>query len=100
MISSESVWFFSAEIQHSWAVMEKPEEKCHGLAITPYTHIRSFQTIFDQRSMVTLVVVLSELQPYVLDTQVKRAELSADHLLVVSQIRWHGRLLDSLGKPW
>ena len=42
-----------------------------------------------------MVVVLSDLWLYVLDTQVKRGvELSTDHHLFVSWIRWWGRLLD------
>ena len=37
---------------------------------------------------------------YVLDTQVKRGvELSTDHHLVVSWVRWKGKLLDRTGKP-
>ena len=50
--------------------------------------------------MINFVVVSSDLQPYVLDTPVKRgAELSTDRHLVVSWICWMGRKLDSLGRP-
>lgn len=46
------------------------------------------------------VTVSSDLQPYVLDTQVKRrAELSPDHHLVISWIRWQRRMPDRLGNP-
>ena len=51
------------------------------------------------RSVIDFVVVSSDLQLYVLDTQVKRgAELSTDHNLVVSWIRWQGRKLDRLDR--
>ncbi|KAI3361735.1 hypothetical protein L3Q82_002087 [Scortum barcoo] len=47
-----------------------------------------------------VVVVSSDLRPYVLDTRVKRgAELSTDHHLVVSWIRWQRRKLDRPGRP-
>ncbi|KAI3376944.1 hypothetical protein L3Q82_000185 [Scortum barcoo] len=50
--------------------------------------------------MIDFVVVSSDLQPYVLDTRVKRgAELSTDHHLVVSWIRWRRRKLDRPGRP-
>ncbi|KAI3360800.1 hypothetical protein L3Q82_013034 [Scortum barcoo] len=46
------------------------------------------------------VLVSSDLRPYVLDTRVKRgAELSTDHHLVVSWIRWQRRKLDRPGRP-
>ena len=52
------------------------------------------------RSMIDFVVMSSDLQLYVLDTQVKRgAELSTDHHLVVSWIRWQERKLDRLSRP-
>ncbi|KAI3373994.1 hypothetical protein L3Q82_022562 [Scortum barcoo] len=52
------------------------------------------------RSMIDFVVVSSDLRPYVLDTRVKRgAELSTDHHLVVSWIRWQRRKLDRPGRP-
>ncbi len=58
------------------------------------------QDTLGRRSMVDFVVVSSDLQPYVLDTRVKRgAELSTGHHLVVSWIRWRGRKLDRLGRP-
>jgi len=42
-----------------------------------------------------LVILSSDLRPYVLETRVKRgAELSTDHHLVVSWIRWRGSLLE------
>ena len=47
-----------------------------------------YQSTLGQRSMIDFVIILSDLQPCVLDTRVKReAELSADHHLVVS---WFG----------
>ncbi|KAI3354358.1 hypothetical protein L3Q82_018881, partial [Scortum barcoo] len=53
-----------------------------------------------RRSMIDFVVVSSDLRPYVLDTRVKRgAELSTDHHLVVSWIRWQRRKLDRPGRP-
>ncbi|TWW62406.1 hypothetical protein D4764_04G0010530 [Takifugu flavidus] len=52
------------------------------------------------RSMIDFVVVPLDLRPYVLDTQVKRgAELSTDHHLVVSWLRWWGRMPDTPGRP-
>ncbi|KAI3368711.1 hypothetical protein L3Q82_025707, partial [Scortum barcoo] len=53
-----------------------------------------------RRSMIDFVVVSSDLRPYVLDTRVKRgAELSTDHHLVVSWLRWQRRKLDRPGRP-
>ncbi len=50
--------------------------------------------------MIDFVVVSSDLWLYVSDPPVKRgAELSTDHHLVVSWIRWWGRHPDRLGKP-
>uniref|UniRef100_A0A669BJZ3 Reverse transcriptase domain-containing protein n=1 Tax=Oreochromis niloticus TaxID=8128 RepID=A0A669BJZ3_ORENI len=50
--------------------------------------------------MIDFVIVSPDLRPYVLDTRVKRgAELSTDHHLVVSWIRWRGRTLDRPGAP-
>ncbi|KAI3356703.1 hypothetical protein L3Q82_003389 [Scortum barcoo] len=50
--------------------------------------------------MIDFVVVSSDLRPYVLDTRIKRgAELSTDHHLVVSWIRWQRRKLDRPGRP-
>ncbi|XP_013872670.1 uncharacterized protein LOC106523692 [Austrofundulus limnaeus] len=58
------------------------------------------QAILGQRSMITFVIESLDLKLYVLDTLVKRgAELSTDHHLVVSWIRWQGRLPDRPGKP-
>ncbi|KAI3368073.1 hypothetical protein L3Q82_026892, partial [Scortum barcoo] len=58
------------------------------------------QNTLGQRSMIDFVVVSSDLRPYVLDTRVKRgAELSTDHHLVVSWIRWQRRKLDRPGRP-
>uniref|UniRef100_A0A8C6MDN2 Endonuclease/exonuclease/phosphatase domain-containing protein n=1 Tax=Nothobranchius furzeri TaxID=105023 RepID=A0A8C6MDN2_NOTFU len=53
-----------------------------------------------RRSMIDFVVVSSDLQLYVLDTRVKRgAELSTDHHLVVSWIRWQGEMPRRPGRP-
>ncbi|TWW77428.1 hypothetical protein D4764_12G0008180 [Takifugu flavidus] len=50
--------------------------------------------------MIDFVVVSSDLRPHVLDTRVKRgAELSTDHHLVVSWLRWWGRMPDRPGRP-
>ena len=50
--------------------------------------------------MIDFVVMSSDLRPYVLDTLVKRGdELSTDHHLEVSRIRWQGRKLDRPGRP-
>uniref|UniRef100_A0A671XIA7 Endonuclease/exonuclease/phosphatase domain-containing protein n=1 Tax=Sparus aurata TaxID=8175 RepID=A0A671XIA7_SPAAU len=58
------------------------------------------QDTLGRRSMIDFVVVSSDLRPYVLDTRVKRgAELSTDHHLVVSWIRWQGRKPDRPGRP-
>ena len=49
------------------------------------------QDTLGRRSMINFVVVSSDLRPYVLDTRVKRgAELSTDHHLVVTWMRWRG----------
>ncbi|TWW71611.1 hypothetical protein D4764_16G0001080 [Takifugu flavidus] len=51
-------------------------------------------------SMIDYVVVSSDLRPHVLDTRVKKgAELSTDHQLVVSWLRWWGRMPDRPGRP-
>ena len=79
----------------------------HGLAITNtmFEHRVAhkctwYRTTLGQRSMIDFVVVSADLRPHVLDTRVKRgAELSTDHHLVVSWIRWRGRLPDRPGKP-
>ncbi|KAI3371774.1 hypothetical protein L3Q82_024327 [Scortum barcoo] len=60
------------------------------------------QDTLGRRSMIDFVGVSSDLRPYVLDTfgRVKRgAELSTDHHLVVSWIRWQRRKLDRPGRP-
>ncbi|TKS65443.1 putative 149 kDa protein ORF 2 [Collichthys lucidus] len=50
--------------------------------------------------MIDFVVVSSDLRPHVLDTRVKRgAELSTDHHLVVSWLRWWGRMAVRPGRP-
>ncbi len=79
----------------------------HGLSITNSMFEHKvvhkcpwYQATFNQRSMINFVVVSSDLWPYVLDTWMKRgAELSNDHHLVVSWIRWRGRLPDRPDKP-
>ncbi|KAI3362737.1 hypothetical protein L3Q82_001804 [Scortum barcoo] len=56
------------------------------------------QDTLGRRSMIDFVVVSSDLRPYVLDTRVKRgAELSTDHHLVVSWIRWQE---EEVGQTW
>ncbi|TWW65116.1 hypothetical protein D4764_21G0000160 [Takifugu flavidus] len=58
------------------------------------------QDALGRRSMIDFVVVSSNLRPHVLDTRVKRgAELSTDHHLVVSWLRWWGRMPDRPGRP-
>ncbi|TWW78310.1 hypothetical protein D4764_11G0004310 [Takifugu flavidus] len=58
------------------------------------------QDALGRRSMIDFVVVSLDLRPHVLDTRVKReAELSTDHHLVVSWLRWWGRMLDRPGRP-
>uniref|UniRef100_A0A8C6Q6A0 Reverse transcriptase domain-containing protein n=1 Tax=Nothobranchius furzeri TaxID=105023 RepID=A0A8C6Q6A0_NOTFU len=59
-----------------------------------------YQGSLGRRSMIDFVVVSSDLRPYVLDTRVKRgAELSTDHHLVVSWIRWQGKMPRRPGRP-
>ncbi|KAK3555030.1 hypothetical protein QTP86_005691 [Hemibagrus guttatus] len=59
-----------------------------------------YQDTLGRRSMIDLVIVSSDLRPHVLDTRVKRgAELSTDHHLVVSWIRFRRRMPDRLGRP-
>jgi len=49
--------------------------------------------------MIDFVIISADLRPHVLNTRVKRgAKLSTDHHLVVSCIRWQGRLPDRPGK--
>ncbi|XP_070403428.1 uncharacterized protein [Nothobranchius furzeri] len=58
------------------------------------------QDTLGRRSMIDFVVVSSELRPHVLDTRVKRgAELPTDHYLVVSWLRWWGRMPVRPGRP-
>uniref|UniRef100_A0A669F3T2 Endonuclease/exonuclease/phosphatase domain-containing protein n=1 Tax=Oreochromis niloticus TaxID=8128 RepID=A0A669F3T2_ORENI len=79
----------------------------HSLAImnTMFEHKSVQKRMWHQdtlghRSMIDFVIVSPDLRPYVLDTWVKRgAELSTDHHLVVSWIRWRGRTLDRPGVP-
>ena len=79
----------------------------HGLTITNTTfkhkdaHIYTWhQNTLGLRSQIDFVIVSEDLRPSVLDTRVKRgAELSTDHHLVVSWIRWRGKPLDRPGKP-
>ena len=50
--------------------------------------------------MIDFFIVSSDLRPYVLDPWVKRgAELSTDHHLVVSLIRWRVREQKRPGRP-
>ena len=71
----------------------------HGLSImnTMFEHKDAhkctwYQSTLGQRSMIDFVIVSSDLRPCVLDTRVKRgAELSTDHHLVVSWVRWQGK---------
>ena len=58
------------------------------------------QDTLGRSSMIDFVVVSSDLRPHVLDTRVKRgAELSTDHHLVVSCLRWWGRMPVRPGRP-
>ncbi|KAK0151552.1 hypothetical protein N1851_007152 [Merluccius polli] len=58
------------------------------------------QDTLGRSSMIDFVVVSSDLRPHVLDTRVKRgAELSTDHPLVVSWLRWWGRMPVRPGRP-
>ena len=75
----------------------------HGLSITNtmFDHkvihkCTWYQATLGQRSTINLVVVSSDLRPFVLETQLKRrAELSTNHHLVVSWISWQGRRMRS-----
>ncbi|KAK0151566.1 putative uncharacterized transposon-derived protein F52C9.6 [Merluccius polli] len=54
------------------------------------------QDTLGRSSMIDFVVVSSDLRPHVLDTRAKRgAELSTDHHLVVSWLRWWGENAES-----
>uniref|UniRef100_A0AAV2J4J5 Endonuclease/exonuclease/phosphatase domain-containing protein n=1 Tax=Knipowitschia caucasica TaxID=637954 RepID=A0AAV2J4J5_KNICA len=58
------------------------------------------QDTLGRRSMIDFVVVSSDLRPRVSDTRVKKgAELSTDHHLVVSWIRWQGKKPVRPGRP-
>ena len=51
------------------------------------------QDTLGRSSMIDFIVVSSDLRPHVLDNRAKRgAELSTDHHLVVSWLRWWGRM--------
>ena len=77
----------------------------HGLTITNtmFKHKDAYkctwyQSTLGRRSMIDFVIISSDLRLYVLDTRVKRrTELSTD--LVMSWVRWKGKLLDRPGKP-
>jgi len=79
----------------------------HGLAITNtmFKHrvvhkCTLYRNTSGQRSIIDFVILLADLRPHVMDTWVKRvAELSTDHHLVVSWIRWRRRLPNRPGKP-
>ena len=79
----------------------------HGLSITNTmfkhkgVHMCTWhQDTLGRSSMIDFVIVSSDLRPYVLDTRVKRgAELSTDHYLVVSWLRWWGRMPVRPGRP-
>uniref|UniRef100_A0A8C6Q7E1 Endonuclease/exonuclease/phosphatase domain-containing protein n=1 Tax=Nothobranchius furzeri TaxID=105023 RepID=A0A8C6Q7E1_NOTFU len=79
----------------------------HGLSImnTMFRHkgvhmCSWHQDTLGRSSMIDFVVVSSDLRPHVLDTRVKRgAELSTDHYLVVSWLRWWGRMPVRPGRP-
>ena len=58
-----------------------------------------YQSILGRRVMINFVIKSSDLRLYVLETRVKRTELSTNHHLVVSLVRWKGKLLDKPGKP-
>ena len=58
------------------------------------------QDTLGHSSMIDFVVVSSDLRPHVLDTRAKRGvELSSDHNLVVSWLRWWGRMPVRPGRP-
>jgi len=79
----------------------------HGLSITNtmFEHMVAhkctwYQNTLGRRSMIDFVIISSDLRPYVLVTRVKRgAELSTDHHLVVSWIRWRESRPERPGKP-
>ena len=58
------------------------------------------QDTLGRSSMIDFVVVSSDLRPHVLDTRAKRgAELSTDHHLVMSWLRWWGGCRSDLVDP-
>ena len=79
----------------------------HGLSITNTMfrhkgiHMCTWhQDNLGRSSIIDFVGVSSDLRLYVLDTRVKRgAELSTDHHLVVSWLRWLGRMPIRPGRP-
>jgi len=79
----------------------------HGLSITNtmFKHKGVHMCTWHQdtrglSSMIDFVVVSSDLRPNVLDTRVRRgAELSTDHHLVVSWLRWWGKTPVRPGRP-
>uniref|UniRef100_A0A3P9PV83 Reverse transcriptase domain-containing protein n=1 Tax=Poecilia reticulata TaxID=8081 RepID=A0A3P9PV83_POERE len=79
----------------------------HGLSITNTmfrhkgVHMCTWhQDALGRSSMIDFVIVSSDLRPHVLDTRVKRgAELSTDHYLVTSWLRWWGRKPVRPGRP-
>lgn len=59
-----------------------------------------YQTTSGQKSLINFVVASLNLWLYVRDTRVKSgAQLLTEHHLVVSWIRWWGRLPEKPGKP-
>ena len=55
------------------------------------------QDTLGRSSMIDFLAVSLDLWPHVLDAQVKRgAELSTNHHLLVSWLRWWGRMPDCL----
>ncbi|KAI3356949.1 hypothetical protein L3Q82_003594 [Scortum barcoo] len=96
-----------SEPEPEWCSVIEDFCASHSLSITNtmFKHKGVHQCTWHQdtlgrRSMIDFVVVSSDLRPYVLDTRVKRgAELSTDHHLVVSWLRWQRRKLDRPGRP-
>ncbi|KAI3362892.1 hypothetical protein L3Q82_001667 [Scortum barcoo] len=74
----------------------------HSLSITNtmFEHKGVHQCTWHQDTLDRRSMIDDDLRPYVLDTRVKRgAELSTDHHIVVSWIRWRRRKLDKPGRP-
>ena len=79
----------------TWIVHNKHHVQASGC---PYVHLAPGhpRPQFDDR----LCGCIVDFRPYVLDTRVKRgAELSTDHHLVVSWLRWWGRMQIRPGRP-